>query len=163
MVVGDTTSEVEGTSSVFSASPCSEHGTGSVEMDDPQEAGQVAPGVKISAFGEAPLSIAECSPETLALPTVNLSASNLGKIDKDDLGMINISNFTTTKVLDKRLGPSEIEYRCEIRSSLWLTADLVAKAQTGHFHIQCYENELVRARRLGTLRQRKRKLSQMNA
>jgi hypothetical protein len=41
MVAGDTTSEVDGTSSGFSASPYSEHGTGSVEMDDPQEAGQV--------------------------------------------------------------------------------------------------------------------------
>jgi hypothetical protein len=157
---------VEGTSSVCSASPNSEHGTGLVETDDPQQPGQAAPVVNISAFGEAPLSIAECSPETRALLTVTLSASNLRKIDEDDSGMIKISNFTTMKVLDKRPGPSGIEYRCKFES--WLTADLVAKAQMGHVRIQCYENELVQARRLetlreGTLKERKRKLSQMEA
>jgi hypothetical protein len=157
---------VDGTRSIFSASPYSDHDTGSVETDDPQEAGQAAPVVNISAFSQAPLSIAECSPETLALLTGTLSASNLRKIDEDDSGVIKISNFTTLKVLDKRSGPSGIEYRCAFES--WLTADLVAKAQMGHVRIQCYENELVQARRIGTLREgtlkeRKRKLSQIEA
>jgi hypothetical protein len=166
MVAGDTTPEVDGTSAIFSASPYNEHNSGSVETDDPQGAGQATPVMNISAFGEAPLSIAECSPETLALLTVTYSASNLRKIDEDDLGMIKISNFTTTKVLDKRPGPFGIEYRCAFES--WLTVDLVAKAQMGHVRIKCYENELVQARRVGTLREgilkeRKRKLSQMEA
>ena len=63
VVAGDAASEVNGTSSVIRACPHNEHDTGSMEIDDPQGAGQVAPVVSISVFGEAHLSIAECSPE----------------------------------------------------------------------------------------------------
>jgi hypothetical protein len=37
-----------------------------MEMDNPQGAGQATPVVNISVFGEAPLSIAECSHRNLA-------------------------------------------------------------------------------------------------
>jgi hypothetical protein len=80
VVTGDAASEVDGTSSVIRASPHNEHDTGSMEMDDPQGAGQIAPVVNTSIFGEAPFSIAECSPE--------ISASSLRKIGENDSVMV---------------------------------------------------------------------------
>jgi hypothetical protein len=62
VVAGGAASEVDGTSSVIRASPHNEHDKRSMEMDDPQGAGQATPVVNISVFGEAPLSIAECTP-----------------------------------------------------------------------------------------------------
>jgi hypothetical protein len=141
VVAGDAASEVDGVSSAVDASPHNEHDTGSMEMDDPQGVGQAAPVVNISVFGEAPVSIAECSPETLVLLTVILSASNLRKIGENDPGMVDISNFTTTKILDKRSSPCEVEeYRCELEP-FWLPADLMKKVQMGHVHVRSYENE----------------------
>jgi len=64
------------------------------------------------------------------------------------------------KIFDKRLSPSGVEYRCELEP-LWLAANLVGKAQMGGVHIRTYENGLILARRLGTLRPGKRKFSQM--
>jgi hypothetical protein len=123
-----------------------------MEMDDPQGAGQVAPVVNISVFGEAPLSIAECSAET--------SASSLRKIGENDPVMVNISTLTITKILDKRSSPCGVEYRCELEP-LWLPTDLVKEVQMGGVRVWSYENGLVRADRLGTLRDRKRKHSQI--
>jgi hypothetical protein len=74
--------------------------------------------------------------------------------------MVDISNFTAAKVLDERPSPSGVEYRCELEP-LWLAADLVEKAKIGRVHIRNYKNGLIQANRLGTLRERKRKLSQM--
>jgi hypothetical protein len=74
--------------------------------------------------------------------------------------MVNILNFTAAKVLDERPSPSGVEYRCELEP-LWLAADLVEKAKMGRVYIRNYKNGLIQANRLGTLRERKRKLSQM--
>jgi hypothetical protein len=74
--------------------------------------------------------------------------------------MVDISNFTAAKVLDERPSLSGVEYRCELEP-LWLAADLVEKAKIGRVHIRKYKNGLIQANRLGTLRERKRKLSQM--
>jgi hypothetical protein len=74
--------------------------------------------------------------------------------------MVDISNFTAAKVLDEQPSPSGVEYRCELES-LWLAADLVEKAKMGRVHIRNYKNGLIQANSLGTLRERKRKLSQM--
>jgi len=74
--------------------------------------------------------------------------------------MVDISKLTTVKILDKRSNASGVEYECELKlEPLWLAADLVEQAQMGRPCIRGYENELVRARRLLTLR--KRKFSQM--
>jgi hypothetical protein len=69
--------------------------------------------------------------------------------------MVNISTFTTTKILDKRSSPRRVEYRCELEP-LWLPADLVKEVQMGCVHIRSYEKGLVRAARLDTLREHKR-------
>lgn len=71
--------------------------------------------------------------------------------------MVDISNFTAAKILDKRPSPFRFEYRCE-SEPLWLIADLVEKVKMGRVHIRSYENGLIQANRLGTLRGRKRKL-----
>jgi hypothetical protein len=107
VVAGDAASEVDGASSVIRASSHNKHDTGSMEMDDPQGAGQVAPVVNISVFGEAHLSIAGCSPET--------SASSLRE---NDPAMADISTFTTTKILDKRSTPCGVAHGCELEP-LW--------------------------------------------
>jgi hypothetical protein len=72
--------------------------------------------------------------------------------------MIDISKFTTAKILDERSSLFRVECRCELE--LWLPADLVEKTQMEHVHIRSYENEIVRAGCLRTLRDRKKKHSQ---
>ena len=106
--------------------PYNEHDTGPVEKDGPQKAAQAAPVVNISVFGEAPLSIAECSRET--------SASNLCRIGEDDPVTVEISKFTTTKILGKRSSPCGVEYRCQLEP-LWLPIDLVEEVQMGRVHV----------------------------
>jgi hypothetical protein len=83
-------------------------------------------------------------------------------ISENDPMMVDISIFTTTKILDKRSSPYRVEYRCELEP-LWLAADLVEEVQIGCVHVRSYEKGLVRAARLDTLRSgtQKRKYSQM--
>ena len=71
--------------------------------------------------------------------------------------MINISYFTTAKILDKRSSPLRVEYRCELE----LPVELVKEVPMGGVRIRSCENGLVQVDRLGTLRDRKRKHSQM--
>jgi hypothetical protein len=54
--------------------------------------------------------------------------------------MVPISNFTTIKIMDKRPGPSGVEYKCEFEPT-WLATDLVETAQMGSVCIRSYENE----------------------
>jgi hypothetical protein len=68
--------------------------------------------------------------------------------------MVDISN-TVVRILDERLSPSGVKYRCKLEP-LWLAADLVEKAKMGRVHIQNYKNDLIRANRLRTLRKRKK-------
>jgi hypothetical protein len=86
------------------------------------------------------------------------SVSSLTNLNKDGLMMVDISKLTTVKILNKRSNASGVEYECELEP-LWLAADLVEQAQMGRACIRGYENGLVRAGRLLTLR--KRKFSQM--
>src|SRR5271156_6358518 len=95
-------------------------------------------------------------------PPPIISASSLPNPGGGTLAMVDISNFTTTKIVDKRPGRSGVEYKCEF-GPLWLAARLAGTAQVGHVHIQAHENELVRARRLAVLRKRKREFSQICA
>jgi hypothetical protein len=97
------------------------------------------------------LSIAESQPLALAPAT----ASSLSVLGNDALATVNNSNRTVTKIVDKRLGPFGVEYKCEFES-LWLPVDLVVKMEMGSVHAQGYERNLIRAGRLGTLRKRKR-------
>ena len=106
--------------------PYNEHDTSSVKADDLQGAGRTAPVVNTSVFDEAPLSIAESSGQTLASVTVS-SLPNLPDIGEDDPVMINISCFTTAKILNKRLSPFGVEYRCEL-GPVWLSSVLVKGA-----------------------------------
>ena len=84
--------------------------------------GQTAPIVDTPAFDEASLSTAESSGQTLA--SVTVSASSLPNLGEDDPVMIDISYFTTAKILDKRSSPCKFEYRCELEP-LWLPTDPV--------------------------------------
>jgi hypothetical protein len=132
-----------------------EYNIGSAKTNNLYRANQTEPIANTNVSDEPPLSIAESSGQTLALAILSLP----------DLGeggpvMIDISNFTAAKILDERPSPSKVEYRCELKP-LWLAADLVEKAKMGRVYIQNYKNGLMQANRLGTLRERKRKLSQM--
>ena len=131
---------------------------GSAETDNLQGANQTEPVVNTNVSGEPPLSVAESSGQTLALTT--LSASSLPDLGEADLVMVDISNFTAAKILDERPSLPGVEYRCELEP-LWLAADLVEMAKMGRVHIRSYKNSLIQANCLGTLRERKRKLSQM--
>ena len=106
------------------------------------------------------LTIAESSEHTLVPMTI--SVSSLSNLDKDGPTIIDISTFTITKILDKRLSSSGIEYECGIKP-LWLVADSVVKVQMGRDHIRAHENGLIREGRLRTLRERKRKSSEISA
>jgi hypothetical protein len=71
-------------------------------------------------------------------------------------------NTTITNITDKRIGSSGTQYKCELKP-VWLPINLVENAQIRPVYIRNYENGLVRAERLKTLRSRKRTLSQMEA
>jgi hypothetical protein len=154
----DAALEVDVASSSLRDRPHNEHDMGSAETDNLQRANQTEPVVNINVSVEPPLSIAESSGQTLAPTTV--SASSLPDLGKGGPVMVDISNFTAAKILDERPSPSGVEYRCEFEP-WWLAAELVEKAKMGRVHIRNYKNGLIQANRLGTLRERKRKLSQM--
>jgi hypothetical protein len=158
MVAGDAALGVDGASSFVHIRPHNEHDTGSAKANDLQGASRTAAIVNTPVFDEAPLSAAESSGQTLA--SVTVSASSLPNIGKDDPVMINISCFTTAKILDKRSSPFGVEYKCEL-GPVWLSSALVKEILMGGVRIRSYENGLIRADRLGTLRDRKRKYSQM--
>jgi hypothetical protein len=80
-----------------------------------------------------------------------LMSPNLGK---DGPVTVDISNFMAAKILDKWSRPSGVEYRCELE--LWLATNLVGKVLMGRVRARRNENGLVRADRLGTLRDRKK-------
>ena len=102
-------------------------------------------GLRAGGSDKPSLTIAESSGHTQDGPTI-----------------IDISTFIITKILDKRLSSSGIEYECGIKP-LWLVADSVVKAQMGRDHIRAHENGLIREGRLRTLRERKRKSSEISA
>jgi len=143
VVAGDAALEVDGASSSLRDRPYNEHNIGSVETDKLQGAGRTAPVINASFFDEAPLSIAESSGQILASITVS-SLSNLPGIGEDDPMMIDISYFTTARILDKRLSPFGVEYRCELKP-LWLPAELVREVPMGGVRVRSYENGLIRA------------------
>jgi hypothetical protein len=156
--IADAVLESNVASSSLRDRPHNEHNMGSVETDNLQSARQTESVVNTNVSDEPPLSIAKSSGQTLALATV--SASSLPDLGEGGPVMVDISNFATAKILDERLGPSGVEYRCELEP-LWLTAELVKEVPMGRVHVRSYENGLVRADRLGTLRERKSNHSQM--
>jgi hypothetical protein len=74
--------------------------------------------------------------------------------------VIDISYFTITKILDKQSSPFKVKYRCELEP-LWLPIELVKEVPMKGVRVRSYENGLVRADRLETLRDKKRKRSQI--
>jgi hypothetical protein len=68
---------------------------------------------------EAPLSVAESFEQALA--TITVSASNLPALGEGGQAIVDISKFTIMKILNKRSGPSGVEYKCELEP-LWLAA-----------------------------------------
>jgi hypothetical protein len=158
VVVGDTSLEVDRTGSVVRNGPHSEHDIGSVKTNSLQRADRTDPVVNTDDSDGAFFPIAEPSGQILAPITVSaLSSPNIGE---GGPVMINISNFTTAHILDKGSSPFGVESRCEL-GPMWLSSVLVGKTQMGGVQIQSYENEVIRAGRLGTLRERKRKRSRM--
>jgi hypothetical protein len=129
----------------------------SVETDKLQGAGRTAPVVNTSVFDEAPLSIAESSEQTLASIIVS-SLPNLPDIGENDPVIIDILYFTIARILDKRSNPFKVEYRCELEP-LWLPTELVKEMPIKDVRVRSYENRFIRADRLRTLRDRKRKHS----
>jgi hypothetical protein len=156
MVAGDAVLESNVASSSLRGRSYNEHDTGFIKADDLQGASRTAPVINTPVFYEAPLSTAESFGQTLALITV--SASSLLNIDEDDPAIIDISCFTTAKILDKRSSPFRVEYKCEL-GPVWLSSVMVKEIPMRGVRIQSYKNGLIRADRLGTLRDRKRKHS----
>jgi hypothetical protein len=83
--------------------------TGSVETDNLQSPDQTEP---IASTGEAHLSIARSSEQTLALMTI--SASSLSDVGEDGSAIVDVSKLTAAKILDKRSSSSGVEYKCEL-------------------------------------------------
>lgn len=139
MVAGDAVLESNVASSSLRDRSYNEHDTDSVKADDLQAAGRTASVINTSVFDEAPLSSAESSGQTLTSATV--SASSLPNIGKNDLVVIDISCFTTAKILDKRSSPFGVEYRCEL-GPVWLSSVLVKEIPMGGVRIRSYEMDL---------------------
>lgn len=104
--------------------------------------------------------LAESSGRTPASATASaLSSSTLVGGKRSIVDMVNI---IIIKITDKRIGSSGIQYKCELKP-VWVPVNLIENAQIGPVYIRSYENGLIRAERLGTLRSGKRKRSQMEA
>ena len=84
-------------------------------------------------------------------PASALSLPDLG--DKIPV-MVCISIVITTKIIDKRLRPSGVEYKGGFEP-IWLAAELAEATQMGLVRILDYETGLARAGRLRRLRKRK--------
>jgi len=108
--------------------PQNEYDIDSGRTDKLQRANQTELIVNTYNSDEAPLSIAESSGQILAPTTV--SASSLPDLGDDGPVVVDISNFTAAKILNKRPSPFGFEYRCELEP-LWLTADFMEKAKMG--------------------------------
>jgi hypothetical protein len=104
---------------------------------------------------EFPISVASYG-QTLAIA----SASSPPYSSGDAVATADISNFKTTKIVDKRLGASRAEDNCEFEP-LWLTIDLVEKALMGRIRIRRYDHGLIRRGHCRTLKVRQRKLSRV--
>jgi hypothetical protein len=103
-------------------------------------------------------SLAESSGRTPASTTAPALSSPT--LDGGKRAISDMANITITKIIDKRIGSSGIQYKCELKS-VWVPVNLVKNAQMGSVCIRSCENGLIRAERLGTLRSGKRTLSQM--
>jgi hypothetical protein len=95
----------------------------SVETRNLRRADQTNPVANTDNSDGAPLSIAESSGQILVLA---LSSPGLGE---DGPVMVDISNFTTAKILDKQSSPFGVKYRCELEP-LCLPGDLVGKVSS---------------------------------
>jgi hypothetical protein len=94
----------------------------SVETRNLQRADQTNPVANTDDSDGAPLSIAESSGQILV--------SALSSPDLDEDGpVIDISNFTTAKILDKQSSPFGVKSRCELEP-LCLPGDLVGKVSS---------------------------------
>lgn len=115
-----------------------------------QRVDQTKSALDTCCFDQSLVSVTESSGQTLGPG----SASSFPEVGGKTLVMVYISNFTTTKIIDKRWGPFRVEYECELQL-IWLAAESAETAQIGRVRIRDYENGLVRAGCLGRLRKRK--------
>jgi hypothetical protein len=152
MVARSSNSEVDRESSPVRNKLHNEYDTGSVETGNLQSTDQTEFIASTNGSGEADLSIARSSKQTLTPTTA--SASGLPDVSGDSLMVIDISKLKTRKIIDKRSSSCGVEYKCDLES-LWLTADQVERVQMGRVRIRSYENGFVRDKRLQTLRKRK--------
>ena len=83
------------------------------------------------------------------------SASSLVRGENEPV-MVETSNFTTLKILNKRSSSSGVDYECEL-GPLWLPTEIVEGLQIARVHILSYEKGLTRDVCVGTLRSTKRK------
>lgn len=91
---------------LFVIDPHDDNNTFSVETSQPQRAGQMGLVVNTNGSNEAPVSIAQCSDQTLALATV--LASSLLDHGEGGLPRVDMSRFRPAKILDKRSGMSRV-------------------------------------------------------
>lgn len=89
-------------------------------------------------------------------PTVFNQDSHPTSIGRDEPPTIPISQVSVVRIVDKRLGSAEIEYKCELGSQ-WMSSAIVQRMQMGSVRMRSYEEGLVRAAYLEPLRSRKRK------
>lgn len=118
-IAGDSILKVNGGELSIREASHEERGAGPVEAAKPQITNQTESVFDPHCFDESPISVAESSRYSLALATA--SASRLPDLGDNPLAMIDISNFTILKIIDKKKpGPSGVEYQCEfepLRSS----------------------------------------------
>jgi hypothetical protein len=111
--VSDAALKVDEASSSLRDRPHNEHDIGSVKTDKLQRPNQ----------------------------TVTVSALGLPDLGEGDPIMINISYFTTAKILDKRWSPSGVEYKCQLDPP-WLAADLVEEMPMGGVRVRSTRMDL---------------------
>jgi hypothetical protein len=105
-VAGDGGLDAEEGKSFGRDRPHDDNDTFSVETSQLQRAGQMELVVNTNSSNEAPVSIAQCSDQTLALATV--LASSLLDHGEGGLPRVDMPRFRPAKILDKGSGMSGI-------------------------------------------------------
>jgi len=108
-----------------------ERDTGSGKATELQRIDQTNSTLDTSCSEKHPVSIAESSGHTL----VTASAVSTPDLSDNTPAMVDLSNFEATKIMDKRPGPSGVEYKCQFEPR-WLAADLVEKVLMGRIRIR---------------------------
>jgi hypothetical protein len=111
-------------------------GTGPLEAAEQQGTNRTYSAFNTDCSDEFLNSLAESSGRTPASTTA--SALSSPTLVDGNRAIADMANITITKIIDKRIGSSGFQYKCELKP-VWVPVNLVENAQMGPVCIRSYE------------------------